>query len=522
MKTMKIGIKFFITILFLSFFARATECKAEETLRYDDLKIMKKVCIYVDISGSVKSMEEYREYILSLLYDYFYKSDRVKCRIYTFDEEVSQLGNNYSSQSEEVSWDSFIDYGKKNTDLDKVLKNILDLKTDDVELENGEINEPWEVIIISDMYDSKNSSHYETTNWGTVQNAHLRLITWENEAERANGLEQVKLNGVKEIRLQEGKKADAVKAAKEVLEMCAEIMYGCGMNWESFSQLSSTNGKADEYYVHCNEPLPESDASGMTLVGSGDTENGCFYYTEGRELRKLAGVIKDRECEVMLIPQITVSFQTDPFADFIYEGSKFEVIIKAEYDGKPTDIMNNSCLCFTERNTKKKHNMPLTYEEPVYAGSIYLDRGEYQVTVERFGKCAVGIRQTVLVSAPKIDICAASDKSQLKEILSNIAVTDEEVRINLSDYIGCIVQTGQGKHGLLHNPEDKLVYSAWFVKNENQTTPRCRVEGTNLIILGKVKEESIIKIEVEYSELNKYTQGVGFVKLFKVGDVKPD
>lgn len=38
MKTMKIGIKFFITILFLSFFARATECKAEETLRYDDLK----------------------------------------------------------------------------------------------------------------------------------------------------------------------------------------------------------------------------------------------------------------------------------------------------------------------------------------------------------------------------------------------------------------------------------------------------------------------------------------------------
>lgn len=57
MKTMKIGIKFFITILFLSFFVRATECKAEETLRYDDLKIMKKVCIYVDISGSVKSME---------------------------------------------------------------------------------------------------------------------------------------------------------------------------------------------------------------------------------------------------------------------------------------------------------------------------------------------------------------------------------------------------------------------------------------------------------------------------------
>ncbi len=312
MKTMKIGIKFFITILFLSFFVRATECKAEETLRYDDLKIMKKVCIYVDISGSVKSMEEYREYILSLLYDYFYKSDRVKCRIYTFDEDVSQLGNNYSLQSEEVSWDSFIDYGKKNTDLDKVLENILDLKTDDVELENGDINEPWEVIIISDMYDSKNSSHYETMNWGTVQNAHLHLITWENESERVNGLEQVKLNGVEEIRLQEGKKTDTVKAAEEVLEMCAEIMYGCGMNWESFSQLSNTNGKADEYYVHCNEPLPESDASGMTLVGSDDTENGCFYYTEGRELRKLAGVIKDRKCEVMLIPQITVSFQTDP------------------------------------------------------------------------------------------------------------------------------------------------------------------------------------------------------------------
>lgn len=73
-------------------------------------------------------------------------------------------------------------------------------------------------------------------------------------------------------------------------------------------------------------------------MGSDDTENGCFYYTEGRELRKLAGVIKDRKCEVMLIPQITVSFQTDPFTDFIYEGSKFEVIIKAEYDGKPTDI----------------------------------------------------------------------------------------------------------------------------------------------------------------------------------------
>ena len=67
----------------------------------------------MDISGSVKSMEEYREYILSLLYDYFYKSDRVKCRIYTFDEDVSQLGNNYSLQSEEVSWDSFIDYGKR-------------------------------------------------------------------------------------------------------------------------------------------------------------------------------------------------------------------------------------------------------------------------------------------------------------------------------------------------------------------------------------------------------------------------
>lgn len=110
----------------------------------------------------------------------------------------------------------------------------------------------------------------------------------------------------------------------------------------------------------------------------------------------------------------------------------------------------------------------------------------------------------------------------MKDILSNIAVTDEEVRINLSDYIGCIVQTGQGRHGLLHNRRINLFTSAWFDKNKNQTTPRCRVEGTNLIILGKVKEESIIKIQVEYSELNKYTQGVRFVGLFKVGDVKPD